>query len=1481
MPLDPLDFPAGPTGPANSTTTDYLSSGSPFWSRFKWDPGVTFSNWAEVVDKLPDNNTNFITAQAVRDPLWTLWNLVGYAIDLAEGLPLGATGSQGLQGFQGRQGHQGFRGHQGFDGIQGGQGRQGRQGIQGNQGRQGFIGVQGLQGFQGIGFQGSQGVSATGIQGLQGFQGRQGNQGLIGYQGNQGNVGTIGLPGIGITGVQGHQGLIGFQGFTGLQGEVGPTGATFWGGPTGDQGFQGHLGSTGFQGNQGHTGNQGNQGLIGFQGFTGLQGEVGPTGATFWGGPTGDQGFQGYMGPTGATFWGGPTGFQGLQGNQGFQGFQGITGYQGNQGFGLQGGTGMNAFTYTITTGNTVPPCGETFSLAVQNSSWASIGQIIYIGPYYGYHLVVGPTPSTSVDPDVLQLVNLCYPGNPTQSTPVPVDSTVSPAGLIGATGFQGRQGIAGEFAGIGSTGFQGFQGLTGNQGLQGLQGLQGFQGVQGQGVQGVTGTIGSTGIQGIQGITGLQGPFGGPQGEVGPTGSSFTGRQLWVDSVFGDDSTGLPERFDFPYLTLYAAQVDAVSGDVINVRPGTYSNDYMLGKDGVDWYFSDGIVVKCSSVGMTAIDGHNWLFGDYSRESATFSEMSYNVSGFANLIAPSDSTSINSVLYFRSARSDVHFNDLFMYLDETLVGNTIAMGNPIILDSLGDSYRWSKDRSFNVGIGASSSAEIIMMDPDGQRIYVGGQFEYFNDSYLGDNPDGYQYPSLVRLQKDGSRDFKFNEVLDEYYYYLSGATQSGPPIGTMMVDDTDNSILFGINWISTNSQLDQSLSKFTQNDEKAIGFTYSTVGSLTLQSSTFLDIDQYGYYIMGGTRNTTSGTRIQIVNPNSGTSSTMFFFKPTSYVSTYDRIVGGIRNDGNLIVAGGFTGSTGTHSSNKLMEFSYDGAQWPPYVLSRTFESGFGFGPVNSVIRCLLVLDDDSMILGGRFTEYDGVPIAYNLIKLNSDYTINSTFNSNLGSGFTGSDTSGAIECLKLDNQGNLLVGGRFTQFDGDVNCRYMVKLDIDGNLLDDFNSLGSSLGSFNDTVSTIEVQQDNRILVGGFFTLFNGELSRRIIRLGQSTSIHLHQCVIESFSERRSILGTFSEIPSVIYSYDSYINNGYENVDMFGTITIDVNQSVPYLEIRNIERSRPQDLLNNQILIRDSDGRVRYAQSVDVVGTYSSGSGASLGITYYYDAASLLPTNVSPIIRFNSSAASTTTEIYITHNDFDSVSQIDWIMSMGGLIYAFGSKNSIFKIVSVADGGTYKIINVSYLSGDLPLSAEYIKILTGIDTTYKNSITISSNSGYYLSTSGYYYGNDVSIGSSQSGGWNNTYWDAFDVNDPIDIKYENMNSGFFIINDIGTNETIQFSGLCWNPGAFSFNTLYFGISYLNVYSELSLYSPGQLVPTNSLISSSTPFSDSQMAKWVYNWTPISYLYGTETIFFVYFKDDVLNGLATNFSYSIKKVRN
>lgn len=123
-------------------------------------------------------------------------------------------------------------------------------------------------------------------------------------------------------------------------------------------------------------------------------------------------------------------------------------------------------------------------------------------------------------------------------------------------------------------------------------------------------------------------------------------------------------------------------------------------------------------------------------------------------------------------------------------------------------------------------------------------------------------------------------------------------------------------------------------------------------------------------------------------------------------------------------------------------------------------------------------VLIGGDFTSYNGTPRS-GVARLNSDGSLDLTFN-------PGSGAAGAVRALALQADERIVVGGSFTNFNGSALNR-LARLNNNGSVDGTFNiGVGAD-----DTVLTIVAQPDARIVVGGLFTHCNGVSRSRITRL------------------------------------------------------------------------------------------------------------------------------------------------------------------------------------------------------------------------------------------------------------------------------------------------------------------------------------------------------------------------------------------------------
>ena len=129
------------------------------------------------------------------------------------------------------------------------------------------------------------------------------------------------------------------------------------------------------------------------------------------------------------------------------------------------------------------------------------------------------------------------------------------------------------------------------------------------------------------------------------------------------------------------------------------------------------------------------------------------------------------------------------------------------------------------------------------------------------------------------------------------------------------------------------------------------------------------------------------------------------------------------------------------------------------TYSLGTGF---DSAVTDFKNLSNGSMIISGSFTSFNGVAAA-GLIKLNSNFTVDSSFS--VGMGF-----NSTINTLDVSPSGKIVVGGGFTSFNGDTSNRYLIMLNSDGSRDTSFN-VGTNITS---PGYGVKILSDGNILYG-----------------------------------------------------------------------------------------------------------------------------------------------------------------------------------------------------------------------------------------------------------------------------------------------------------------------------------------------------------------------------------------------------------------------
>lgn len=306
-----------------------------------------------------------------------------------------------------------------------------------------------------------------------------------------------------------------------------------------------------------------------------------------------------------------------------------------------------------------------------------------------------------------------------------------------------------------------------------------------------------------------------------------------------------------------------------------------------------------------------------------------------------------------------------------------------------------SMDTSFVLGTNFNGKIYSSLIQPDG-KIILGGSFQTFNETNVG---------RLIRLNSDGSQDTSF---------------------------DTSIAVSSGIIYASA-----------IQSDGKVI-----IVGSFT----------KY---------NGTNAYRVARILVNGDLDPT--FVTGTGASGLVEEVQ--IQSDGKVLLAGSFV-SFNEMTCNRIVRLNTDGS------IDTTFTNGIGFDNKTSALD---IQFDGKILVGGTFSTYNGVT-ANRIIRLNTDGSIDASFNS--GSGFS----NDGVSVIKIDPFGSIMVGGSFTGNYNGTAINRLVLLDSNG-VIDPGFDIGS--GPASATVYALTDSPDSSWFIGGSFSVFDSQNQGRLAKI------------------------------------------------------------------------------------------------------------------------------------------------------------------------------------------------------------------------------------------------------------------------------------------------------------------------------------------------------------------------------------------------------
>ncbi|MBC3759917.1 T9SS type A sorting domain-containing protein [Hyunsoonleella sp. SJ7] len=193
------------------------------------------------------------------------------------------------------------------------------------------------------------------------------------------------------------------------------------------------------------------------------------------------------------------------------------------------------------------------------------------------------------------------------------------------------------------------------------------------------------------------------------------------------------------------------------------------------------------------------------------------------------------------------------------------------------------------------------------------------------------------------------------------------------------------------------------------------------------------------------------------------------------------VQADGNILVSGDYD-LFNNEEANGLVRLNKDG------TLDNNFDAGTG--PDNA-INAMVVQDDGKIVIGGQFKRYNGI-LASRLARLNSDGSIDTSFN-------TGTGIYGTLFSIKIQSDGKILISGTFPGYN-ETTVNRIARLHTNGSLDTSFNTgTGADDGKSGPYIGTMVIQSDGKIVISGDFENFNGIYINGLARLGSDGSLDM----------------------------------------------------------------------------------------------------------------------------------------------------------------------------------------------------------------------------------------------------------------------------------------------------------------------------------------------------------------------------------------------
>jgi uncharacterized delta-60 repeat protein len=331
-------------------------------------------------------------------------------------------------------------------------------------------------------------------------------------------------------------------------------------------------------------------------------------------------------------------------------------------------------------------------------------------------------------------------------------------------------------------------------------------------------------------------------------------------------------------------------------------------------------------------------------------------------------------------------------------------------------------------------------------KIIIQGDFILFND---------HNVPGIVRLNTDGSFDDTFTP--DVYLNHF------GPYVSGLLVQSDDQIVVFGEGILRLNSSggLDSGFSTEAFDDYG----DFALISAVAQQPDGKLVVVGYFHSLGGEPAN-------NVVRLETNGKRDVTFGATAAGASAYFVQCVLVRPSDTKIFVGGYFSTYDGAPRGNIAWVNSDGS------VDSTFTGLAGATDYFPLVYAVAVQADGKLLVGGLFSSFNGSP-HYNLVRLNPDSTIDSSFNVTLG-------TDGPVRAFLIQSDGKIVIAGSIQAVNG-VLCGRIARLNSDGTLDPSFDPGTGATGIIN----ALAQDSAGNIYAGGSFQSFNGTYRSGLVKL------------------------------------------------------------------------------------------------------------------------------------------------------------------------------------------------------------------------------------------------------------------------------------------------------------------------------------------------------------------------------------------------------